>query len=167
MEISKLPDGIKIKSKLATLGINPFNAKGVIDSAILLDKIYNSNDIDGQPVIINGPGEYEIKGIKINGVGNETFGYTARIDGIQVSIIRASGLSKTKDIPEESQIVIIEADAIPDQKSIAALNARVIILYGANAQETTKNLGKEVSPISKYIITKDKLPSEMEIIILG
>jgi hypothetical protein len=167
MEISKLSDGVKIKSKLATLGVNPFNAKGVIDAAILLEKTYDKKTIDGEPLILVGPGEYEIKGVKINGFGQEIFGYTARIDSVRVSIIKASGLSKTKDIPEESDIVIIETDMLPDQKAIAGLNARVIVLYGTNAQETAKNLGKEVSPISKYVITKDKLPSEMEVIILG
>ena len=169
MEISKLSEnGIKIKSKSALLGINAAQTKIVVDAAIFFETTVENFNKENTAVIINGPGEYEIKGIKISGhKKEEAVTYTARIDNIKIGIVKASALPKTKDVLEDLDIVIVEADVIPDQKLIAALNAKVIILSGLSAQEGAKTLGKEVSPITKYVATKDKLPSEMEVVVLG
>lgn len=173
MEISKLPEnGIRIKSKLAMLGINPVSGKSLIDAAILLDRSLTKKEVisEGDPVIINGPGEYEVKGIKLNAVGKEeAVIYSGKIDNIRICIFKISSLSKTKDALEDCEVVLADADILPDQKIIAGLNPNVVIFYGQHAQESAKVFGKEVSSVSKYSITRDKLPpeGEMEIVVLG
>ena len=69
----------KIKGKEATLIADPFNPKllGLKFPSIEANIITISHDhpdhnflgqIEGNPVVINGPGEYEIKGVKIYGL---------------------------------------------------------------------------------------------------
>lgn len=171
MEISKLSEnGIKIKAKTVSIGIDATSSKGQTDVAILLKGSLTKAGFlnDGSQLIINGPGEYEIKGVKLTGYGKENeILYAGRIDNIRVCITKASSLSKVKDMLEDCDILILETDVIPDQKLLVSFNPNVIVLYGQNSQEIAKQLGKELIPISKYSITKDKLPSELEVSILN
>src|SRR6478736_1532458 len=102
MEITKVEkDGVKIKSKLATFAVNPFNAKGKIpiDCVLLFSK---SKEVlpsfETSPLIVEGPGEYEIKGVKLSGVGKkESLLYVGKLDGIDIVIMQASAALKGKD----------------------------------------------------------------------
>ncbi len=172
MEVSKISErGIKVKSKVALLGINPVEGRGPFDGILLLERslLQEKFSTEGNPVVIVGPGEYEIKGVKFNGFEKEQlFIYSGRIDNMRVSFLKSSSLTKIKDIIEGSEIVLIDADMVVDQKSVAALNANVVVLYGPHATESTKVLGKEsVTAVPKYTITKEKLPSELDVIVLS
>lgn len=165
-------NGIKIKSKLASLAVTPFFAKPKVaaDAIILFDKAYKREDlnVEDNPVIFAGPGEYEIKSIKLNGVGKTTTSmYTGKIDSMDVCITKASVLANAKDQGSEFHIVLLEADAAIDQKLIVTMNPNVVIVYGEQADEVAKSLGKEVQTMAKYSITKDKLPAEMEVVLLS
>jgi len=170
MEISRLSENaVKIKGKTVVIGIDPTAGKGPIDAAVLLNRSLSPKEIitDGDPLIINGPGEYEIKGIKMSGLGKKNdIVYSARIDNIRVCCMNASALPKTKDILEECEIVLINADNIPDQKLLIGLNPNVVVLYGQFSEESAKALGKESVPVGKYTVTRDKLSAELDAVML-
>ncbi len=171
MEVAKIgANGIRIKSKLATLGVNPFGGKTKIlmDGVLLFSKdITTPLDVEGESTIINGPGEYEIKGIKLNGIGKTTvIGYAGKIDGIDVCITTASTLNTTKEGFGEYDMVIVDEDVLLEQSVLAKLNPTVAVLYGQKAEEHVKALGKEITPVAKYVVTKDKLPAELEVVLL-
>ncbi|MDE2025307.1 MAG: hypothetical protein KGJ07_02335 [Patescibacteria group bacterium] len=173
MEITKLSEsGLKIKSKTALFGVHPMGLKSRLacDAALLLQHTYTSDalSVEGETVIINGPGEYEIKGIKLAGVGKgEDLGYLGRIEGVSVFVVKASSLVKSKDLMQDCQVLLIQADVLVEENLIASSGAQVAVLFGAHAEESAKQLGKEVAPVSKYTTTKDKLPSETEIVVLS
>ncbi len=171
MEISKLSQkGIKVKSKLITLAVTPFNAKGkvAIDCVLLYTK--NENNLptfETQPLIVDGPGEYEIKGAKFSGVGKkENTVYLGKLDGIDTVIMQASTAQKGKEMIHECQLAILEADAELDESTITAFSASAIVLYGEFAESISKKIGKNVITSSKYQALKDKLPTDTEVILL-
>lgn len=173
MEIIKLSDSsVKIKSKTALFGVNPTGLKTNLacDAALFLQHTYapDSLSVEAEALIINGPGEYEIKGVKIAGLGKgEDLAYLSRIEGVNVFVARASSLVKSKDLMEDCQLLLLQADAPVEENLVAASGAQVAVLFGLHAQDVVKQLGKEVAPVAKYTTTKDKLPSETEIVVLS
>lgn len=172
MEVTTLAEkGVKIKGKAAIFGVNPVGgrAKNVVDAVILVDRTIptSSLNVEDNPVVFNGPGEYEVKGIKLTGLGkNGEIAYLGKIDNIDTFIIKASAAAKGKDLLKECQVAIIEADMEIEESVIASLNANVIVLFGEKVEEVAKALGKTPNKTAKYVITKDKLPSELEVVIL-
>lgn len=173
MEITLLTsDSIRIKTKTATFVVEPFGGKIKTQAdAVFVFSRENALSVDGvegSPVIFAGPGEYELKGIKFTGIGKVlSSGYQGKIEGMEVCVTKASLAAQAKELFSEYDVVIIHEDVLLDQAILASMNARVTILYGEKAAEHIKTVGKEVSPVSKYTITKDKLPQESEIILLA
>lgn len=173
MEITKLSESsIKIKSKTALFAIHPLAIKSHVacDAAFFLEHSFDMKalSVEGDPIIINGPGEYEIKSVKVVGRGKgEDVGYIARIEGIVTYVVKASSLLKSKDMAEDCQLLILHADVPTEENLVAASNAQVAVLYGEHASAFAKQLGKESAPVSKFVTTKDKLPAETEIVVLG
>ncbi len=172
MEVTKLAEkGVKIKGKAAVFGVNPIGgrAKNVVDAVILIDRTIplSSLNVDENPVVFNGPGEYEVKGVKLTGLGkNGEVAYLGKIDNVDTFIIKASAAAKAKDLLKECQLAIIDADAEVEESVIAGLNANVVVLFGEKVEELAKVLGKTPNKTAKFAITKDKLPSELEVVIL-
>jgi hypothetical protein len=173
MEIAKLSDtSVRIKGKVATLAIAPLGlkAKPAVDAALFLQHTFDMKNltVEGETIIINGPGEYEIKSVKFVGKGKgEDLGYLARIEGMLVYMVKASSLVKSKELMEDCQVLLVDADVAVEENVVAASNAQVAVLFGAHAQEIAKQLGKENAPVGKYVTTKDKLPAETEVVVLG
>lgn len=157
--------------------------------------------LEGSPFVVNGPGEYEVKGVGIVGIstyhdgekgakrGKNTM-YAIEIDG--VTILHAGDLGHgltdadlehignvgillipvggiyTID-PKQAAAIIHEIDpaiVIPMHFGRPELNQKVF----ANLFPVTiflKEMGKqEVAPQSKMSITKDKLPDELQVVLL-
>lgn len=169
MEITLLSlHSVKIKGKQTTFIVDPSMLRGKqqADAVIGLDKMIAHEAVDGARVTINGSGEYEIGGTKITGLGSreKTLFYLS-IENMVVLLTKAVSL-KGRDI-REINILLLLADEVPDIAAIAATSASVLILFGEKAQETAKLLGKVPESVTKYILTKDKLPSEMEVVVLA
>jgi hypothetical protein len=168
MEVTLLGSSIKIKSKQATFLVDPARAKGKLqaDAAINLYPEITIPDIEGLRIILQGPGEYEVGGVKITGIGtSEKIQYYFFMDNIRLLLLKASAF-KGKDV-RDVDIVIIDADEQLDQTVFAGTNASSIIFYGLNAQNILMSLEKNVQPVTKYTMTKDKLPSEKEVVLLA
>lgn len=173
MEIAFLPgNSLRIKGKQATLIVDPSDPKGKVtgDGALLLGASQTPHVFrEDVGVIFQGPGEYEVKGVKITGFKAEAeLMYTINIDGLIVFVGKVSTSVKAKDKLHEHDVAVLFADEVLPQATMGLLNPRVILFYAEKAEENPKAFGKEaVAPINKYVTTKDKLPQETEFVILG
>ncbi len=172
MEIVLLSEGsIKICSKIANFVVDPSSnsPKTEADAIISLGEDEpDTSKISEFRVIITGPGEYEVKGVKISS-SKESDGtvYKLSLDKMELVLAKASVLSKLENTTP-ANIVVINADEVPSDKVITAMQPSVIVLYGQKAEESAKTL-KEGSgaPVNKFVTSFEKLPQELEIITLG
>src|SRR5258708_4155859 len=173
MEIAFLPqNSIKLKGKQKTLVIDPqfLKSKTVADASLFLDATAESAEalVEGNSLTIQGPGEYEIGGIKITGMkSGEQVVYVLAMDGLDILVAKESALPKLKDTLGEYHIVVLQATGIADQSLVAALNANVLAFYGEKKEEIEKAFGVDnPTPIGKYVAAKDKLPEDTQVVLL-
>ncbi len=164
---------LKIKGKNASIIINPSTStsKTEADAIILLksDLSFNPDKIEGSRITIKGPGEYEISGVKISTTRVEE-DQVARVDvdNVKVLVGNGSAIEKIHDKIEEAQVVVINSDEEFNHSILTSLEPNVLLVYGAKRTEVAKSLGKdEAASASKYSTSSDKLPAEMEVILLG
>lgn len=144
---------LKIKTKSTVITLNTNNKLNI--------------SFEGSPIIFSVPGEYEVKGIKFTGLGKiEILGFTGKVDGIDICITKSSLVKQLKDQFGEYNMLILNEDELIDQSVFAASNANLAVIFGEKSAEQVKLLGKEISPVNKFTITKEKLPSELEIVLL-
>lgn len=157
--------------------------------------------VGGAPIVVSGPGEYEIKGVKIIGVatyhdnsqgtarGRNTV-YRIEIDGI--SIIHCGDLGhkldeKQLEILDDASVLMVPVggfytiDATQACEVVSQLDPKIVIPMHystpdhvkelssklATVDQFLKEIGKEgIIPQPKLVVTKDKLPGEMSVVIL-
>lgn len=132
MEITSFDSGgFKIKSKLATVICDPANLK--IDD-----------------FVINGPGEYEVKGVTVFGTAVEgKTVYNLTIDDVRVCYTEGK-INKTD---------IVDVLLLPEKidEAIIQLEPKVVVLLKGTA---------EIPPVAKFNITADKLPETTTNVVL-
>lgn len=165
-------DSLKIKNKRTTLAIDPKTAiqKFDADAVLLTGKEGDANRITNYRVVITGPGEYEVSGLKIVGIPSEDellFSLTS--ENVRTLVAKASSLKKiSTDKIDDYQIVIVNADAEVSESAITAMEPRIVVVYGLKAKEAAKALGKEdITVSSKISFAEDKLPEETQVMVLG
>jgi len=164
-------NSIKLKGKQATFIVDPTKemSKTVSDAIILLN---GSRNVDVSRVtdfriIINGPGGYEVGGVKISGT-KTTKGILYRLSIDDISIILGSAADAKMEDFNVCQVAVVNTSNDFNESFATALEAKITILYGDKKVESAKALGAEsVSLIPKITITKDKLPEKMEVVVLG
>ena len=174
MDVTLLNENtLKVKGKNASIIINPSSStsKTEADAIVLLknDLNYNPDKIEGSRITIKGPGEYEISGVKISTTKVEE-DQVVRVDVDNVKVFVGSGaaIEKIHDKIEESQIVVINSDDEFNHSILTSLEPNVLLVYGSKKSDVAKSLGKdEAISANKYSTTSDKLPAEMEVILLG
>ncbi len=171
MDITILaPESIKIKGKLASFIIQAGAVKGKnqADAIIFFDRNpLDSSFAEGVRLAMSGPGEYEIAGVKVGGTKNtDTTVYYLSIDSMVVLAGKASGI-KGKDSLRDSDVACVYADSVVDTSALASLGAHVVIFYGPQAKENVAALGKEAVASAKYTIARDKLPVDLEVVLLA
>lgn len=163
-------ESIRIKGKQTAFVVDPVVTKAKVTAdAVLLAKgsSVDTSSVEGSRLTIAGPGEYEIGGVKISGVkSGETTAYYLSLDGVSV-LISPTSMLKNKESLRDVDVVVLQADSVVDQSALATVANGVALFYGVQAAENIKGLGKELQSVSKYVTTKDKLPQEMEIVLLG
>lgn len=173
MEIAMLSkDMFKIRSKHSLILVNPtgkeIECQGIIS---LGEKDPSSLAIpQAQSVpVVDGPGEYEIGGIKITGFqdGNYTI-YSMNIDNIDMLLATTTGLAKMHTKLQDHQVVVLRSDGPLDMSAVSALSPKALLVYGNDSQDIVKTLSQEdVKKMNKYVTTVDKLPQEFEIVLLS
>lgn len=175
MDIAALStSSIKIRSKHATFIVNPIKEipKTSADAILLLnhDADTSVQRVLDYRVVINGPGEYEIGSVKVSGILIDSgFVYTMFADGLFIILGKASNVSKIKDSNiSPCSIAVLNVDDSLSDSSITSLDPKVVVLYGSGKEEGAKTLGKAGTvSIQKFTISKDKLPQETEVVVLG
>ena len=167
MEIALLSKKtLRIKGKFASLVIDP-KEKIEANASILLS---GSGFPDlAIPLVIAGPGSYEVGGVKIAGTrSGDAIAYRILIDGVGILIGQLSNLSKMQQKLQDNNIVLAICDEGTDASFLGPLAKNALILVGPEAESLGQLLGKEnLQVLAKYQTTKDKLPQEVETIVLN
>lgn len=170
MEIALLDkNSIRIKGKKTTIVVDP-QTKTAGDCVLFLNDVDISNaaQVEGARLIIQGPGEYEIGGTKISALkrGEELL-YIIVIDSLALCLAKSDAMQKSQDAIQECSTAVFLADQVIAESLVAAVSPKIAVLYGEKATESTKAFGKEVAPVNKIQISADKLPEEMQVVVLG
>ncbi len=166
-----LGDSIKIKGKNASFVIDPAESmkKTSADGIIFLSdkKEEGLTKAENFRVVVNGPGEYEVGGVRVLGTKAGTgFVYGLDVDNIGVFLIKASVMENAPEI-KDYDVLILDADKTVKSSLITFLTPSIVILYGENARAQAQLLGKQdVAAVPKFSISAEKLPGEMEVIVL-
>lgn len=180
MDISWLGHAsFKIKGKTASLVTDPYGEKtGLKFPKVEVDIVTISHDhydhnapdlVEGKPFVINGPGEYEIKGINIVGVpsfhdvkkGEErgkNILYNARVDGVGVAHLGDLGQDELTSAQIEAlgnvDILMIPVgaiytiDAATAAKIISQLEPSIIIPMHYLDKDSSLT---ELEPVDKFL----------------
>lgn len=173
MDISIVGENsLKLKGKKVTFIVDPVKEmpKTSADAVILLNggnKNIDLSRITDSRIIMEGPGSYEVGGIKISGLKTpKGIIYKLLIDDI-ITILGSSTDTKAEDY-DVCQVAIVNTTNDFSESYVTALEPKITILYGENKTESAKKLGAEsITMIPKITILKDKLPEKMEIAVLG
>ncbi len=168
MEIAILPKhALKLKGKHTTLVVNPSDKATPYLAAILLGSSVKPSSEDG--VVINGPGEYEVGGIKISGMreGGDVV-YSMIIDGVGILLGETAAIAKTQGKLKENNVAILYTSAVTDASLATGVATHAVLFYGEKASEVVQTFAKEnVKTMPKYQITSEKLPQEIETVLLS
>lgn len=158
---------LRIKGKTVTFVLNP-HEKGPFSAALLLDDTIDY--ANNETVVLQGPGDYEIGGVKIVGTrgGEKGLIYSMNIDGMEVLVGRIDTLSTMQHKLKEHNIVIGLCNETTDAAFLTSLAINVVAFYGEKAEETAHGFAKEnVKQMNKYSVAMGKLPTEVETILLS
>jgi L-ascorbate metabolism protein UlaG (beta-lactamase superfamily) len=203
----------RIKGKSVTVVTDPFDSdmvgisfpKHVSAEIVTVSHPHKDHNqislVEGNPYIVDGPGEYEIKGVGIIGVssfhdkekgavrGMNTM-FHIEIDGVHIVHLGDIGAMLTSDEVERLDGVDILMIPVGDVVTlplndvatlISELEPSIVIpMHYQTPKHNTKIFG-ELSPVSAFLkamgkedtvpmpklsTTKDKLPAEMQIVVL-
>jgi L-ascorbate metabolism protein UlaG (beta-lactamase superfamily) len=190
MEIQYLGQScFKIKGKAASIITDPYKFKEskvklpsgevhiVTVSSADIDR--DIKEIEGSPLELPGPGEYEVRGVRVLGIStaekdvkNTVFIYD--IDG--VSVLHTGNLNRKLTDKEVEAMGDIDILIVPTDKDfvsevVSMTEASIVIPMYSSKEDLTaffKKVGKaDVSEaLPKLSTTKDKLPEETQFIVL-
>ncbi len=161
---------ISIKTKFATFVVDESSSsqKTEADAAIFLkEKGGGLNKVSGVRVVIDGPGDYEIGGVKITAtkMGNG-LSYFIKSGTLDALLANVATLTSMKDKVPQAKVLILNIDSEPDQALISEADPRLLVVYGEN-EESLKKIGQGKEKVKKISIKQDKLPTDMETVVLG
>ncbi|MDP1722475.1 MAG: MBL fold metallo-hydrolase [Candidatus Gottesmanbacteria bacterium] len=202
----------KLRGKAATVVTDPYGSnigltfpKHVEADIVTVSHQHEDHNalrlVEGNPFIVTGPGEYEIKGVGVVGLGvyhddqkgakrGKNTIYRIEIDGLSVVHLGDLGHELTAadvDSLDGVDILLVPVggvytiDASVAAKIVGEIEPTIVIpmhynrpgldqkmfaeLSGVDA--FLKEMGKtEVSPQPKFSVTRDKLPEEMQVVVL-
>jgi hypothetical protein len=168
MEIALLNKSVlRIKGKTTTFSINPSEASGANAALMLDDSIYLLSS--EETVVLQGPGEYEVGGVKITGTrGDKGVLYSMNMEGLDIIIGKIATLSAMQHKLKEHMVVISLCDEPTDAAFLTSLALNVVLFYGEKAEEIANGFAKEnVKQMNKYSVALNKLPVEVETVLLS
>ena len=169
MEIAYLSStSLRIKGKQTTIVVNPVDKAASYSAAIVFQLPETKIKPIDNVLIINGPGEYEIGGMKISGTYYDAnIVYTFSVDEVRVLLVDNKTLSKYHQKLQDMDIAVVSITS-DDDPSVATNVASAAVIYtGEKAEEVVNKTIKEgVTKANKFSTTKDKLPTEVQQILL-
>lgn len=167
------PESIKIKGKNVAFVTSPKDIKTKTEAdcvlALLSNESVENPKIEGARVTIDAPGEYEVTGAKIvSQRSGENIVYSIKLDGLGILLGALVAIEQLKDKLEDKHHVVIACVSEKlNEETITSLEPSVTVLFGPGAKEAAKVLGKDGTASLKYQTTLEKLPAEMEVVVLG
>lgn len=158
---------LRVKGKSATFIVNPTSTP-VANAALLLNDSsdqFGADDI----VIIHGPGDYEVGGVKITGFKHEKgVVYSMNVDNITIVLGKIETLSAMQHKLKEHNVVVALCTEGANAAFLTSLAENAIIVYGEKAAETAQGFEKEkLKTLNKYVGAAGKLSAELETILLN
>lgn len=131
MEIARLSDtSIKIKTKTATLVVDP-NTK--VEADIILQIVGEDSDsslVSNNRIVIDGPGDYEIMDVVIKGVRyGEFVGYYVD-DGLSRLMLIPSTVVETEKDEEGYNALVVKVVSGFDVEKITSFAPNVCLVFG-------------------------------------
>lgn len=163
-------NSLKIRGKYASIQVNPTDKSNAYNAAILLSNPAKSSlKIDDEIVVIDGPGEYEAGGIKISGIRSEgVTAYSLLVDGVEVLLGDLKTLEKLHQKVKEHTIALVYTPEEANVSFATSLASSALLFYGEKSSIVIDSLAKdEKKVLPKYQITAEKLPLEMETVLLA
>jgi hypothetical protein len=164
---------LRVKGKTSSMVIDPTSSipKTEADALVYLENNPELSDSRVQlaRIKIKGPGEYEVGGIKYSVIRvDDRLVAQADIDSVRILVGDGNSIEKILDKVENTDLVIINADKEFNFSILTSIEPKVLLVYGSKKNEVSKSLGKtDVMNTNKFSITVDKLPTEMQYVILG
>lgn len=158
---------LRIKGKTATFTVNPHEATGANAALMLDDAIYLLST--EETVVLQGPGEYEVGGVKITGTrADKGVYYSMNMEGLDIVVGKIDTLSSAQHKLKEHMVVISLCDEQADAAFLTSLALNAVLFYGEKAEETAHGFAKEnVKQMNKYSVALNKLPTEVETVLLS
>lgn len=128
MEISFVKKGsIRIKSKNAVIVVDP-TEKSEADIFFNLSATIQAPNSYGEALLIQGAGEYEVKGVSIFGKGTpKGTMYTILADNMKVLLVPSGASDLVKDAEDIAAVIIKVEDEVQD--SVLSLSSTSLLLF--------------------------------------
>lgn len=131
---------------------------------VLISSAETKIESDSEPIVIKGPGEYEVKGVLIAGFKGDEHNtiYTYDLDGIRVAFlseVKHKLTDKQLDGLDGVDVLLVSTEEIDLIKQIGPSLAVL-------PEEFEKTIGLEAKKERKLIVSKLSLPEETELVVL-
>ncbi len=169
MEITSLAkNSLKIKGKQTSVVVNPLDKSVTFEAAVVFDSPKSLLKLKSDILTIDGPGEYEIGGLKITGVRYEdSVSYTFIVDDVRIVLVDNKTLAKFHSKLPDVNLVIVMVSSEDDLSSATNVAGSAVLYMGDKSDEVVnKSIKEGVTKTSKYTVTKDKLPTEVQQLLL-
>ncbi len=168
MDITYLGGGsVKLAGKGLTIVSDPADAKTAADVVLATNPGVKAA---GEAMVIDGPGEYEVKGAMITGApaGKSTV-YAVEVDDVTVGIV--GKVDQLGDQPVEAlgqvDVLAVDAtDAPAAAKIVSQLEPKYVIPVGGDTAAFLKEMGANPAPVPKLKLTGKDLPEETTVVVL-
>ena len=170
MEIAVLPKGgVRVKGKQATLLVGTSDSTSGANALLLYAFDEKEEPIKNGILVVDSPGDYEVSSVKISTYRNAgDLVHSFSMDGMDVVIGKLAPLERMQAKLGEHQIVVVFADTVVDASFATNLVTNTLVLYGDKAKEVAEKAAKGVlQELPKYSVTLDKLPAEVETVLLS
>lgn len=165
----------KLKGKKATLVTDPYERNdGQLMTKTKADIVTLSgqekpslNRLVGKPFVIQGPGEYEIRGVSIFGLPfGETTAYLYRWDELKIAYLASlNGKLTEKQIEELGEIDIFLVPGLKKALTmIEQLEPKILIPINSSPEFLVEIGEKGLKPQKNLNVVKSTLPEEREVI---
>jgi hypothetical protein len=164
---------LRIKGKNSSVIINPTKELNKTEGSCVLnlknEANFSDTKIEGSRITIEGPGEFDVGGIKIS-VLKTSGSLVARmdVDSVKLLVGKGEAMEKVQDKVEDSDILVVEANESFNFSSLTSLNPKIVLGYGESVSDLAKSFGQNnPEKTHKFSTTAAKLPSELEFIHLA
>ena len=165
-------DTIKLNGKNSTIVINP---QGEVKADLLL---YSKPEApQGETREFHGPGEYEVMGSMVDGVGlsADNTAYSLVVDDIHVAYLTDAEATLSDDQLEHMDAVDILIVSVKDDKAdlvnklMTQIEPRILIPIMESESELAKikaEYGKDVEAVDSFKINKKDLPVDSQQLVI-